>query len=369
VWAGAEYPDVDPVDGEAVEAEAAAEVGDREGAAEDQPQDGDAEDKTVPAEEEKVVEKRAFRGSDYELRKPLEGSIDFEKYSKFKEIEDKILALNGLKENLKAYVIASGVQYGQGENALVSVFKAAWLGGDGVVSKGLSSSIPMIHGSDIASMIKTLSSGESQEAYHIAADSKPVAEADLLQAILDTLSEPRAVAEDKNAERAPELDAALSVNINVQPSSILMSEEFESAAPGGILESVKNVANQFCESNSLKPIKVLIAGETSTEFANIISSHFNVPVVKGDNVDDLKALLSSNVCSHRGYVLQAEFPQGANMLASKEQAQALFFPEKNEPVEGGEEELSAADADEKSTSKVFFGQINQILLPSVVKFD
>ena len=67
------------------------------------------------------------------------------------------------------------------------------------MSKGLSESIPMVHGSDVASMIKTLAAGDVEEVYHLAAEAKPVAEADLLQAIVNTVSEPRAVAEKSSS--------------------------------------------------------------------------------------------------------------------------------------------------------------------------
>lgn len=42
-----------------------------------------------------------------------------------KTMEDKILSLN--KENLKVYVICSGLWYGQGEILFKNYFKAAWM--------------------------------------------------------------------------------------------------------------------------------------------------------------------------------------------------------------------------------------------------
>lgn len=46
-------------------------------------------------------------------------------YEEIKRIEDEVLSFN--KENVKTYVIASGVQYGKGESIFNSHFKKAYL--------------------------------------------------------------------------------------------------------------------------------------------------------------------------------------------------------------------------------------------------
>ena len=46
-------------------------------------------------------------------------------YEEIKRIEDEILSFK--KENVKTYVIASGIQYGKGECIFNSHFKKAWL--------------------------------------------------------------------------------------------------------------------------------------------------------------------------------------------------------------------------------------------------
>jgi adenylate kinase len=46
-------------------------------------------------------------------------------YAALREIEDKVLELK--KENVKVYVICSGITYGQGEEVFYQLFKAAWL--------------------------------------------------------------------------------------------------------------------------------------------------------------------------------------------------------------------------------------------------
>ena len=87
---------------------------------------------------------------------------DFEKwvppqeYQRIKEIEDIVLQFK--KENIKVYVIAAGITYGNGETETVfsTRFKSAWLQkparltffGEG------SNQIPTIHVKDLVSMVK-----------------------------------------------------------------------------------------------------------------------------------------------------------------------------------------------------------------------
>ena len=46
-------------------------------------------------------------------------------YEEIKRIEDEILEFK--KENVKTFVLASGIMYGMGENIFSSHFKKAWL--------------------------------------------------------------------------------------------------------------------------------------------------------------------------------------------------------------------------------------------------
>eukprot|EP00400_MALV-I_sp_L67-5_P000491 gene491-48_t len=294
VWAGTENPtvEVEVVEEAAPDAEDAEKTEENDEKtdekAEDQPQDGAAEgeEEAVETEKKTVSQPRPLVGSDYELRKPKDGSADFDKYSHFKSVEEQVLALNGVKENLKAYVVASGVQYGHGEAALEPAFKNAWVGDvSAIVASQNSNNIPMVHGSDVASMIQVLSAGKSEEVYHLALEKNTVSEKELLQAVVDTLSEPTpvTVAESGND--------ALNFNLNMAPSSILTDEGFSSAAPGGVIASMKSIAQEFCAKHNLNPIRVLITGETAADYASKISSHFNIPVVKGEDEADLKAIL------------------------------------------------------------------------------
>ena len=51
--------------------------------------------------------------------------IPSEEYLEIKRIEDEVLAFK--KENVRIYVLASGIMYGAGESILENHFKRAWL--------------------------------------------------------------------------------------------------------------------------------------------------------------------------------------------------------------------------------------------------
>lgn len=85
-------------------------------------------------------------------------------------IENEILEFK--KENVKTYVIASGVHYGKGESIFNNHFKKAWLQkpeklpyvGEG---KNL---VPTIHVTDLARMVKKIYESKPEKQYIFAID-------------------------------------------------------------------------------------------------------------------------------------------------------------------------------------------------------
>ena len=91
-------------------------------------------------------------------------------YEEIKRIEDEILEFK--KENVKTYVLASGIMYGMGENIFESHFKKAWLQnpeklpyiGEG---KNL---VPTVHVKDLARMVKKVYETKPEKNYIFAVD-------------------------------------------------------------------------------------------------------------------------------------------------------------------------------------------------------
>lgn len=85
---------------------------------------------------------------DYKLRVPSE------EYEEIKRIEDEVLSFK--KDNVKIYILASGIMYGGGECIFENHFKRAWLQEPASlpyvgVGKNL---VPTIHVKDLARMVK-----------------------------------------------------------------------------------------------------------------------------------------------------------------------------------------------------------------------
>lgn len=95
-----------------------AEKGSQEGDKEKRPEIEFSEEEEIEDLPKDMVQ-IAFTENDYKMRQPTS------EYELIKQIEDEILEFK--KENLKVYVIASGVLYGNGENIFNQHLKQAWL--------------------------------------------------------------------------------------------------------------------------------------------------------------------------------------------------------------------------------------------------
>lgn len=85
-------------------------------------EEGQAVEEEPPVKEvpkPKVFKHLPFTEEDFQTRVPGP------EYEEIKRIEDEILEFK--KENVKTYVIASGVMYGKGESIFNNHFKKAWL--------------------------------------------------------------------------------------------------------------------------------------------------------------------------------------------------------------------------------------------------
>lgn len=89
---------------------------------------GEGEGDEAKLEEEiKVVEApKEYKNVPY-TEKDFEKRVPSAEYQRIKEIEDLVLQFK--KENIKTYVIAAGITYGNGETETVfsTRFKSAWL--------------------------------------------------------------------------------------------------------------------------------------------------------------------------------------------------------------------------------------------------
>merc|ERR1711972_1246142 len=76
------------------------------------------------------------------------------------------------------------------------------------------------------------------------------------------------------------LTEVLSLNLTMEPSSLMLDEGFEWFCSGGLLKNIRKVAEEFCTERQLRALRVLIAGPPSsgkTTLCKAVSEHFNMP--------------------------------------------------------------------------------------------
>lgn len=120
-----------------------------------------------------------FEESDYQLRK------SYPKYESWKNLENLVLSLND-KENIRGYVICSGVLYGQGESVLAQHFLSAWLGEPSAIPylPPGDNLVPTIHIVDLARLVKFVIENMPINSYILAVDNtKDKTQKNLVQAI------------------------------------------------------------------------------------------------------------------------------------------------------------------------------------------
>lgn len=91
-------------------------------------------------------------------------------YEEIKRIEDEILEFK--KENVKTFVLASGIMYGMGESIFESHFKKAWLQDPAklpYIGEG-KNLVPTVHVKDLARMVKKVYETKPEKQYMFAVD-------------------------------------------------------------------------------------------------------------------------------------------------------------------------------------------------------
>jgi adenylate kinase len=299
-------------------------------------------------------------------RQPVAGS----KYEQWLQMENLVRSCFSLEgSQVKCFIVGAGVLYGDGEDTFTQLFKDAWLGVQNhkIVSPGLNI-IPTVHVRDVARLVRQVAYNQelnpAEKPYLLAVDkvddpAEPT-QANIIGGIVGEVNGPydiRMVEPPPPPEPAQEGDAqvleqdslteALSLNLTMEPSSLMLDEAFEWFCSGGLLKNIRKVAEEFCTDRQLRALRVLIAGPPSagkTTLCKAVSEHFNMPhyempeTAHGASKEDLDATrkqLCSEVCRYRGYVLDVG-------LAGFKEVDELFCSDFELPLEPEEEEANEA---------------------------
>ena len=128
-------------------------------------EEGEKEDKKPPTPKTPEPEvPKEYRNLPYS-ESEFAGRIPPKEYQKIKEVEDTVLAFK--KPNLKVYVIAAGIMYGNGEQVFNTHFKSAWLQKPQKLNyfgEGLNK-IPTIHVKDLVTLVHKLIEVKPEQQY------------------------------------------------------------------------------------------------------------------------------------------------------------------------------------------------------------
>lgn len=169
-----------------------------------------------------VVEYEAYTELDYKSRMPKP------KYRQIKQLEDALLSIN--KENLKVYVIGSGVLYGNGEVAFANHFKAAWKQDPfnlPYIGEG-ANLIPTIHVKDLVKLITKISDNPPENKYIFGIDNSK----DRTQkAIIEAISRGVGSGKVESVETSPIFEKKyldyFNLDLDLVPSGLMVSASEE----------------------------------------------------------------------------------------------------------------------------------------------
>ncbi|XP_020343290.1 adenylate kinase 7 [Oncorhynchus kisutch] len=329
----------------------------------------DADDPEIPFTEEDYRRRRA--------------------HPNFKEhinVEKHVVKMGKTKSSLlSTYVVASGVQYGMGEQVFHFFFKTSWLGdlpkvpifGEGT------NVIPTIHINDLAGVIQNVIDHKPKPHYLVAVDDSKTTIDDIVKTIADVVGPGK-------TKRVPKEDAfltrdlrqmdidALFVNLRIEAVYLKESFNIHWVCESGLIDNIDRVVEEYKQTRGLLPIRVCIMGPPAvgkSTVAERICKHYKLHHIRlketitetlahlesivrmedgeteaedsatsselletlkenmdqnGGRLDDqyviriMRDKLKSKLCRNQGFVLDS-FPK------TYEQAKDLFYADDDEP--------------------------------------
>jgi len=327
----------------------------------------------------------AFSEKFHNQRVPAPGSR-YEQWAEMENLVRQCFSLEG--SQVKAFTVGAGVLYGDGEETFMQLFKDAWLGTQNhqIQAPG-TNHIPTAHVRDVARLVRQVcynpELNPETRPYFLAVDkidddAPAPTQAEIIKGIvgevsgpreipmIETPSAPEAVEESEEAAAPPATAAAdaplfdpsspealaeaMSLNLKMEPSSLMLEETFEWHSRGGLLKNIRMVAEEFSTERQLRAMRVIIAGPPASgkdTLCKAISDHFNISLLQMNmkDLDATRVQLGSEVCRYRGYVLNAG-------LAGWEEVEQLFCRDYDLPVDPDAEEAPPAELEEGEEAPV-----------------
>mgnify|MGYP000029126758 CR=1 FL=1 len=226
------------------------------------------------------------------------------KFQELKNFETIVLNCNSAK--LHTVVVGSGIAYGNGENAIETFFRDAWLFPDEMLGIPLIGShkgknvLPMIHVADLASFVTSFVNpkynlSDKQGLYALAVDDSRNTLIDVIAAVSSSLGcgkirhlvdfEVQDLILD-NPHVASSLQAHLQFNTQ---GTYLGGLGLEWHCRGGLVANIHKVSQEFIEYRGLTAPRVSVLappGLELDEIAQNLSAHYQVPLVSQKSITD-----------------------------------------------------------------------------------
>ncbi|KAK3537897.1 hypothetical protein QTP70_022441 [Hemibagrus guttatus] len=171
------------------------------------------------------------------------------------------------QSQFSTYVLASGLQYGMGEQAFHFFFKTSWLGeepevpifGDG------SNIIPAVHISDLAGIVQNVMERKPKSQYLLAVDESQNTVADIISAIASVLGPGK-------TRNVPKEDVFLTEEltqaeidhlfINLRMEAIFFTDHFRInwVSKKGIVENIDQAVEEYKLTRGLLPVRICLLG-------------------------------------------------------------------------------------------------------------
>ncbi|KAM9432425.1 adenylate kinase 7 isoform 1-T1 [Salvelinus alpinus] len=269
----------------------------------------DADDPEIPFTEEDYRRRRA--------------------HPNFKEhinVEKLVVKMGKTKSSLlSTYVVASGVQYGMGEQVFHFFFKTSWLGdlpkvpifGEGT------NVIPTIHINDLAGVIQNVIDHKPKPHYLVAVDDSKTTIDDIVKTIAYVVGPGK-------TKRVPKEDAFLTRDlrqmdidalfVNLRIEAVYLKENFNIhwVCESGLIDNIDRVVEEYKQTRGLLPIRVCFMGPPAvgkSTVAERICKHYKLHHIRlKETITETLAHLESIIRMEDGETEAEDFATSSELL-------------------------------------------------------
>ncbi|KAM3836173.1 adenylate kinase 7-like, partial [Diretmus argenteus] len=162
-------------------------------------------------------------------------------FNKHMDLEKLVVQMGKTKRTLSTYVVASGLQYGMGEQVFHFFFKMSWLGQEPAIpvfGEG-NNIVPTIHINDLASVIQNVIDRKPKTRYLLAVDNSNNTMEDVVTLM--------------------EIDSLL-VNLHMEAVHLKELLNVQWVCEAGLVENMEMVVEEYRQTRELLPLRLCILG-------------------------------------------------------------------------------------------------------------